>query len=203
MITVRTNEVDADTCEAVELLARAVRALSVDAVTADLDPAALRAAAVRIDALRSTLPSSSRVGALRDPVALPVEAWRAGHPIGIARYNPFGIPLEIHVSEDGSRVWAELIADGTHEGPPGCVHGGIAAWLMDVMLGVVVQVNQQGALTGRLEVDYVAPTPLATPLLLEAHLVATADRRSDVEGRISVAGTVTVHAVGRFVVPKE
>ena len=201
-LTLRTDQVSPGQRAAASRLADAVRRLGQEAVVAELDPEAMIAAAEQIETLADRLPRSGRAGALRDPVDAPLVARQDGTPLRTAAYNPFGIPLDIRFSPAADFAWADLVADFTHEGPPSAVHGGIVAWLMDVVLGVLVQARGASAYTRSLEVTYRRPTPLGAPLRLEARWLATSGRRTEVEGIVRCGGEVTASARGEFVAPR-
>lgn len=88
----------------------------------------------------------------------------------IGQANAMAIPLHAWRSEDG-RVHARFTTDWTHEGPYGCLHGGVIALLFDQFLGIAQHAaNSGGGRTGTLSIRYHHPTPLNMPLRLEGHL---------------------------------
>lgn len=119
------------------------------------------------------------------------EVWRA------FANNPFATPLNLIYEEDTAR--ATFVAHALHEGPAGCLHGGIAAHLMDCVLGSMMQANGRRCRTGTLEVRYLRPTPLAVPLELFGEITSSNGRRHLTRGTISHGGEVTVEAKGFFV----
>ena len=50
--------------------------------------------------------------------------------------NAIAPPMEIH-HDDDRRCWAEFELGAAYEGPPGQVHGGISALVLDHILGEV------------------------------------------------------------------
>ena len=60
-----------------------------------------------------------------------------------------------------------------HEGPPGYLHGGIIATLLDEAMSKLNRPLDVLAMTRNLEVEYLRPCPIETPLAL----VAQHDRR--------------------------
>jgi acyl-coenzyme A thioesterase PaaI-like protein len=102
--------------------------------------------------------------------------------IGLA--NPLSPPMSLDYSAD--RVVGRVTFGSAYEGPPGCVHGGYVAAAFDELLGATQSLSGTQGMTAHLEVDYRRPTPLNTPLVLEAWL----DRR---EGR-KIWARGTLHA---------
>ncbi len=89
-----------------------------------------------------------------------------------------------------------------YEGPPGLVHGGVCALVLDHILGATAHRPGEPAFTGTLTLRYVAPTPLGA-LRAEAWVDRDDRGKTFAEGRlIDAAGTVTVQAEGIFIRPK-
>jgi acyl-coenzyme A thioesterase PaaI-like protein len=53
--------------------------------------------------------------------------------------------------------------------------------------------------TGNLNVDYLAPTPIDGPVRLEAHASGIEGRKIYVEGTLSAKGNITAKATGLFI----
>jgi acyl-coenzyme A thioesterase PaaI-like protein len=184
--------------EATEL-ALATRRLMLAAATTAVDAADMRAAGAEMDRLARTLGSISRRRALRGPLDGPAAARAAGPeaPWPIFATNPQAFPLEVHF--DGDSAWATTTADALYEGPPGCVHGGFVAHLLDSIQGVLVQAQGVRAVTATLELRYLAPTPIEAPLVLGSRVVERSGRRVRVEGWIEHQDRRTVEADGLFI----
>ncbi|MBA0051188.1 PaaI family thioesterase [Streptomyces sp. AJS327] len=115
-----------------------------------------------------------------------------------ARRNPLAPPLTLTRRDDGS-VTAVTTLGLPYQGPPGCVHGGISALLLDHTLGAASRRAGEPAVTGQLTLRYRRPTPLFAPLTLEARRLSVAGRRIQAEGTLSADGRVCVSATGLFV----
>ncbi|MFI9411291.1 PaaI family thioesterase [Nocardia gamkensis] len=120
--------------------------------------------------------------------------------VAIGLRNPVAPPLVIQRAPDGS-VWCEADLGAAYEGPPGCVHGGITALVLDQLLGATAHRLGEPAFTGTLTVRYLRPTPLG-----RVQGTARVERHKGVKtfatGQITVAGDVTVMAEGVFIRPR-
>ena len=100
--------------------------------------------------------------------------------------NPVSPPLEVTHSADG-RVSGRVTVGKAHEGPPGLVHGGVIATLLDHVLARAARSAGHGGLTGALTIRYRRPVPLGTPLVVEAHLESTTGRRATARATLAAA----------------
>jgi hypothetical protein len=115
--------------------------------------------------------------------------------------NPIAPPLTIHHEGDGTRCWSEFTLNGAYEGPPGLVHGGVCALILDHVLGEAASEGLTKPLfTGTITVRYVRGTPLGR-LRAEAAVERTEEIKSFVSGRLSDAEGVTAEAEGIFIRP--
>ncbi|MBW2267948.1 MAG: PaaI family thioesterase [Deltaproteobacteria bacterium] len=105
--------------------------------------------------------------------------------------NPFHPPLELE--RKGDKMLRGRFRLGlTHEGPPGCAHGGYVAMVFDQVLGHANVLFGIPGLTARLVVRYRRPTPLFEELVLETDAPQVMGaRRCVVKGRILHDGLVT------------
>lgn len=112
--------------------------------------------------------------------------------------NPAAPPLELqrHVTEDAAEtrgmVSATITLGGVYQGPPGLVHGGWIAAMLDQALGEAASAAGMPGLTAHLEADYPNPTPLFTPLTITAHVTGTERRKVFVVAEIRNGDQVTV-----------
>ncbi len=115
--------------------------------------------------------------------------------------NPIAPPLRVERSPDG-RAWASFHLDALYEGPPGLVHGGVSALLLDQLCGEAAAAGGAPGMTGRLTLHYRRPTPLGD-LSAEAWLDGTDGVKSTVRGHLrDAAGNPTVEAEGLFILPR-
>lgn len=97
--------------------------------------------------------------------------------------NPIAAPLRVDVSAEG-RVSARITLGKPYEGPPGLVHGGFIATLLDHVLARAARSAGHGGLTAGLTVHYRRPVPLGVPLVLTAELESVDGRRATARGRL-------------------
>jgi acyl-coenzyme A thioesterase PaaI-like protein len=97
--------------------------------------------------------------------------------------NPLAPPLAVHVSADGE-VRGQVTLGKPYEGPPGLVHGGFVATLLDHALARAARSAGHGGLTASLTVTYRRPVPLGVPLVLEGRLESVEGRRASAKARL-------------------
>ncbi len=115
--------------------------------------------------------------------------------------NPIAPPLIIQHGDDGTRCWSEFTLNAAYEGPPGLVHGGVCALVLDHVLGEAASEGLTKPLfTGTITIRYVRGTPLGR-LRAEAAVERTEGIKSFVSGHLSDAEGVTAEAEGIFIRP--
>ncbi len=180
-------------------LTLATRRLMLAAATTDVAAEDLRAASADMDELAARLGTRRRDRVRRASADGPaaVRAAGAGRSWRTFVYNPQAFPLDIFF--DGDTAVAHTTANALYEGPPGYLHGGFVAHLIDSVLGTLMQARGRRAVTATLGLRYLSATPLDVPLEVHGRLVSTNGRRSHAEGWIEHAGRRTVEADGLFV----
>jgi acyl-coenzyme A thioesterase PaaI-like protein len=167
---------------AVSELGAALRELVDAAVRTDVPvdelAAVVRAAAARLRAEQREL---AAIAAVDDPEV--GERWYS--PV-YGPGNPLAPPLVVTESAAG-RVRGEVTLGKAYEGPPGLVHGGVTATLLDHALARAARSAGHGGLTATLTVRYRRPVPLGTPLEVRAELGTTAGRRASATATLSTA----------------
>jgi acyl-coenzyme A thioesterase PaaI-like protein len=181
-------------------LAAAVREL-MDAslgTDADADTARAATAAVRsvTEILRGTRRGRPERQLLHEDTGRAV-AWF--NPVTGPR-NPLAPPLGIRRDPDG-RCRSEFTLGEVYEGPPGLVHGGVCALILDQLLGEVATAGMtKPRFTGSLTVRFLRGTPLG-PLRAEAFTDREQDHKTYVRGFIGDAEGPTAEAEGVFIMP--
>lgn len=182
-------------------LVDATRRLMQRSSTAEVSPEVLLEASSAVEQIVATLgdPGNRVTRAAFDEVA--VRRVRAGATWMMAPYNPMTVPMEITI--EGKHAYADLLPGPLLEGPPGLLHGGFAAHMIDALLGALVQVQGQPGYTVRLDLAFRGPTDLSRPIRVEGILGEADGRKMRATGRISQDGECTVEAEALFIKPPE
>lgn len=146
---------------------------------------------------------ADRLAAVAPPMAdRMVDMW---HGEGVTRHDPvtgpenaIAPPLRMVGLSDGS-VRGDAILGLPYQGPPGCVHGGISALLLDHAMGVANAWAGTSGMTATLELRYHRPTPLFEQLTVVAAQLRVDGRKVFTEGRIMLGDEVCVSATGLFI----
>lgn len=126
-------------------------------------------------------------------------AWNWGNAaIGVR--NAVAPPMEVIHGEDG-RMHADVHLGAAYEGPPGCVHGGVSALLLDHIMGVTASGMNRVTLTGTLTLRYCNPLPLGD-VRLDAWISGEEGRKVFVDATITGGAGVALEASGIFIIPK-
>jgi len=180
-------------------LATAVRRVTsamVGLPLTDADIAAARAAVARVaDDLETAAGPGRRARSQPDPVGEAQDFFPTSPVIGFA--NPVAPPVVVE-AVDGGLVGSAWF-DYQYEGPPTCVHGGVIAMVFDEMLGAANILAGNPGMTGTLTIRYRKPTPLRTPLRLEARFVSRDGRKILTTGAIYHGDVLTAEADGIFI----
>jgi acyl-coenzyme A thioesterase PaaI-like protein len=181
-------------------LTDAVRELIDATIRTEADQAAIDAARTAIRAVTDVLRTRQRdeTQVVRYAVDGRPVVW-SNAVIGLR--NPIAPPLTIHHDDDGSRCWSEFTLNAAYEGPPGLVHGGVCALVLDHVLGEAASEGMTKPLfTGTLTLRFVRGTPLGR-LRADAAVERTEGVKSFVSGHLSDAEGITVEAEGIFIRP--
>jgi acyl-coenzyme A thioesterase PaaI-like protein len=180
-------------------LTESVRELIDATIRTAVDADTVAIAKAQIDAATAALRSNQLDG----PFGVRFTAHGDRMPWGnavIGLRNPIAPPLQIHHRDDGG-VFADFTLGAAYEGPPGHVHGGVAALILDHALGESASPAISPRLTGTISMRYLRPTPLGA-LHVEAAIVRTEGVKTYAAGIISDAEGPTVQAEGVFIRPK-
>jgi acyl-coenzyme A thioesterase PaaI-like protein len=197
-----TKQTDADYDQLRALygpLTDSVRRLIDATIRSEAGATAVAAAKAKIDSAANDLSASLR----RDSFGIQLDrdgrsfAW--GNVV-IGLRNAVAPPLVIHQEPDGL-VWTEFDLGAAYEGPPGHVHGGVCALVLDHVLGATAHQPGKPAVTGTLTIRYLGGTPLG-PLRAEAHVDRVEGVKTFAVGHISDGTGVTVQAEGVFFHPR-
>lgn len=181
-----------------EPLTESIRRLVTAGIRTGVDQDTIRDAIAAIDATTETLErAESNTSTLRHAGTGRPLAW-TNPAIGLR--NAMAPPMEINEDGDG-RYWSEFTLGATYEGPPGLVHGGIGALVLDHILGEAASVGlTQPLFTGTITLRYLRGTPLG-PLRAEAYIERTEGFKTYARGFLGDADGPTVEADGVFIRP--
>ena len=115
--------------------------------------------------------------------------------------NPVAPPVVATDTPDG-RATGRATLGKAHEGPPGLVHGGVVATLLDHVLARAVRAAGRGGLTATLTVTLRRPVRLGVPLVATAGIGTTEGRRTTATARLVAEddpGSTLAEAEGLFV----
>lgn len=181
-----------------DLVATATRRL-IDAVVStgarmDGDGAAL---VRQLDAVTATIRTSAPSRQQRMDEIWTGNGFRRHDPC-CGTENPIAPPLVLHQDPDGSLRGA-LTLGLPYQGPPGLVHGGISALLLDHALGLANARAGTPAVTAELTMRYLRPVPLHTEIVVTARRISVDGRKIRAEGAVSVDGEPCVAAAGLWI----
>jgi len=115
--------------------------------------------------------------------------------------NPVAPPLTVERDPSG-RAWSHFFLGAPYEGPPGLVHGGVTALILDQIAGEAAAAGGAPGMTGGLTLRYERPTPLGD-LSVEAWIDRTEGIKTWVKGEMRDAdGATTVSCEGVFILPR-
>jgi uncharacterized protein (TIGR00369 family) len=132
---------------------------------------------------------------------------QSNHCFGCGPANPQGLHLSFTISvasPENPVATAQVQLTRLHEGPPGYIHGGIIATLLDEAMSKLNRPLNVLAVTRHMEIDYLRPAPVHEPLLLVGHHIRREGRKLFHQAEIQQAnGTVIARAKGVFIVLDE
>lgn len=111
--------------------------------------------------------------------------------------NPLAPPVDFFGCDDGS-VRGEVTLGPAYQGPPGCVHGGVSALIIDHMMGFANHWAGRMGMTVHYEIDYRSPTPLLEPLSFRAWMDSSDGRKTWTHATIHAGDRLCVEARGLF-----
>lgn len=146
-------------------------------------------------------PPESMVGArMADRSGLRKDGYRDRSPVS-GMLNPIAPPVRLTVGEDNSASTTTTLGLA-YQGPPGRVHGGLVATLLDHVMGYAAGTVDQWIFTRSLTVDYDHAVPLFEELEIVARVEQVEGRKIWVVGEIRVAGSVVARARGLWLPPR-
>lgn len=96
------------------------------------------------------------------------------HCFGCGADNPEGMQLKFRLDQAVHQALCDFALPRRYQGPPNHAHGGVIATILDEAMGKVNKLRNVIALTKSMNIEYLKPVPLETPLLavgLESRVV--------------------------------
>ena len=118
-----------------------------------------------------------------DKTLTPLSHGALNHCFGCGQQNRTGLRLKFFVDGD-HRILCRVRVPRRFEGPPGHVHGGVIATLLDEAMSKANRQFGVVAMMRQMEVEYLKPVPLMTDLELSARHVDASDRKHRCEAEI-------------------
>lgn len=182
-----------------EPLTESVRALIDATIRTEVDADAVEAATAEIDSATARLLAKQREKSFGIQFSTDGGFMPWGNAV-IGVRNPTAPPVVIQKQPDGS-VTGDFHLGAAFEGPPGHVHGGVSAKILDHVLGDAASVPGKHRLTGTISVRYLRLTPLGR-LRAYAKISHSEGFKTYVTGYIADDEGTTVEAEGVFIEPK-
>ena len=125
------------------------------------------------------------------------------HCFGCGTGNTVGLRLTFSVTHgEGSAgaVVAQATISDQYEGPPGYLHGGIIATLLDEAMSKANRAQGVTAMTRQMSVEYLRPVPSGAPIRIEGRVLRVEGRKHWTEARIvSADGVLLASATALFI----
>lgn len=169
-------------------------------IRTEVDVQTLAAVKAKIDSATAQLSDSLMPGSFGVQSTSDGRSIAMGNVV-IGLRNPVAPPLVIH-DEAGGAVHSDFVLGAAYEGPPGMVHGGVCALILDHVLGATAHLPNKPAYTGTLTLRYLRGTPLGQ-LHAQAHVERIDGAKTFAVGHIADADGVTVQAEGVFIHPRK
>ncbi|WP_427004828.1 PaaI family thioesterase [Pseudarthrobacter sp. H2] len=128
------------------------------------------------------------------------QGYRDRSPVS-GKLNPMAPPVVLTVGEDHTARTTTRLGLA-YQGPPGRVHGGWVATLLDHLMGYAAGTVDQWIYTRSLTVDYDHAVPLFEELEITARVDKVDGRKIWVIGEIRTAGSVVARGRGLWLPPR-
>jgi acyl-coenzyme A thioesterase PaaI-like protein len=179
-------------------LTESVRELIDATIRTEMDADAVAAAKAEIDSATARLRHKQTDAGFGIRYLPSGERMAWGNAV-IGLRNPIAPPLDIRREDDGTSV-CDFHLGAAYEGPPGHVHGGVAALVLDHLLGEAASDGINPRLTGTISFRYVRATRLGR-LHAQASITHTEGVKTYAVGHLADDEGITVEAEGVFIQP--
>lgn len=121
------------------------------------------------------------------------------HCFGCGQANPVGLRLAFAATAQDTVV-CDATLSGDYEGPPGYLHGGIIATLLDEAMSKANRAQGVTAMTRQMQVEYLRPVPSGAPIRIEGRVTCSEGRKHWTQAEIrNEGGIVLAHASALFI----
>lgn len=185
-------------------LAEAVRGLVDAVVRTQVDDAEVDRVRREVEELTARLRTDQLEGSYGTRLSASGRVRNWGNAV-IGVRNAVAPPLDLVRGE--GRIFCDFTLGAAYEGPPGLVHGGVCALILDQVLGEAAAAGGHPGMTGTLTLRYRDGTPLG-PLRVEAEIARLEGVKTIVHGRLlarhddGAEPTLCVEAEGIFILPR-
>ena len=187
--------------QARQRLASATRALNEKLVSTDIDPELAAALTEKIEGLAAELSQALQVTGLVE-MAKRGQRGTSDDVMGeLASVGGRSHPCspELRWQEASNRITGTVKFSQAFEGPPGHMHGGWVAGVLDHLMGMTHVRTGHPGMTGGLSVRYLKPTPLNQVIEVSAQATELNDKRTEVKAEMRFGETTTAKAEAIFV----
>jgi len=133
----------------------------------------------------------------------PAADERSNHCFGCGPSNPQGMHLTFAIdATDSAHVTSTTTVQLSriYQGPPGYIHGGIIATLMDEAMSKLNRPLNVLAFTRHMEIDYLRPAPIDQPLTLIGTHLSRKGRKLFHQAELKLPnGSILARAKGLFI----
>jgi len=113
--------------------------------------------------------------------------------------NPHGVGLTWYAREDGS-IFSEFMLTINQQGPPGYVHGGASAAVLDEVIGVAIWRAGYNVAVVNMDINFRQAIPVDSTVTVEARMTGKEGRKFFGTGEIYLPdGSVAVSCTGIYV----
>ena len=182
-------------------LASVARQLNEKLISTDIPPAQAMALSHELSRFTETLNRFPHVGGLMDMARRrPTDGMDTimGELVAMAgRSHPCSPEITWHA--EPKQLRCTVTFGEAFEGPPGYVHSGWVAGVLDHLMGMThVHMGQPGMTSG-LTVQYLKPTPLRQVITISAVAEALSQRLTEVKAEMRCGDSITATATATFV----
>ncbi|MGN0065974.1 MAG: PaaI family thioesterase [Nocardioides sp.] len=197
-VDVPTSQVDQWEADSVPV-ADAARRLNEALIRSRAEGEELRSIAKELEGLVERLEATAHAGPAGVRYNAEGRSWEWGNA-AVGLRNVVAPPMTTEFTSTES-VRGEAVLGAAYEGPPGMVHGGVSALLLDQVMGKTASRHHtQFTFTGTLTMKYLQPLPLG-PVEVLGRIDRQEGRKVFVVASIGTPGSVAVSAEGIFIKP--